>query len=110
MPTNFDTYPESNVEEILPVLNDDLLDILQMGQNDLTSHQVDQGVYVNKRKIQFPRLGRKRSLTDSKGRIREYAEKMIKSADAQVDRNVLRKLKDLLNTDSDNQADEVIII
>ncbi|XP_048752265.1 uncharacterized protein LOC125663885 [Ostrea edulis] len=108
--TNFDSFPDTNVEEILPVINHDLLDILHMDQNDFPSQEIDQGFHVNKRKIQFPRLGRKRSYVDDEERMRAYADKMISEADTQIDQDVLKKLISLLNTKGDSQSDTLIII
>lgn len=65
---------------------------------------------VNKRGIQFPRLGRKRSSLADMHTYREYAEKMLSSADDEVPREIKEKLLSLLQPDDEEPKDRIIII
>nr|XP_022337461.1 uncharacterized protein LOC111133394 isoform X2 [Crassostrea virginica] len=107
---NLDSYPDIYMEEIVPVLNDDIIDSLQTEQNQLTPEEVDQGLNTNKRGIQFPRLGRKRSILHGRSKVKEYADKMLNSMKTEVGHDIFEKLYTILNTEDNVPEDKYIII
>ncbi|XP_011418420.2 small cardioactive peptides-like isoform X4 [Magallana gigas] len=65
---------------------------------------------VNKRGIQFPRLGRKRSSLADMHTYREYAEKMLNSADDDFPHDIREKLLSMLHSDDEGPTNRIIII
>ncbi|XP_052712682.1 uncharacterized protein LOC128186817 isoform X2 [Crassostrea angulata] len=106
----FDSSPDIYVEEIEPVLNDDIIDSFLRGQNDLSPQDRYQESEVNKRGIQFPRLGRKRSSLADMHTYREYAEKMLNSADDDFPHDIREKLLSMLHSDDEGPTNRIIII